>query len=63
MVATLPDSDLELNEAAFRDNLLFDLCSGRTSEVAAHPAAQLAAQAGVARIGKALAGGPPMGRR
>lgn len=48
MVATLPDSDLELNEAAFRDNLLFDLCSGRTSEVAAHPAAQLAAQAGVA---------------
>ena len=48
VVATLPDSDLELNEAAFRDNLLFDLCSGRTSEVAAHPAAQLAAQAGVA---------------
>jgi hypothetical protein len=48
VVATLPDSDLELSEAAFRDNLLFDLCSGRTSEVAAHPAAQLAAQAGVA---------------
>jgi GTPase-associated protein 1, N-terminal domain type 2/GTPase-associated protein 1, C-terminal domain/GTPase-associated protein 1, middle domain len=48
VVATLPDSDLELNEAAFRDNLLFDLCSNRTSEVAAHPAAQLAAQAGVA---------------
>ena len=48
VVATLPDSDLELSEAAFRDNLLFDLCSGRTSEVVAHPAAQLAAQAGVA---------------
>jgi hypothetical protein len=46
VIATLPESDFDLGEAAFHSYVVFDAASGRISEVAPDPAATLLVRAG-----------------
>jgi len=49
IIGTIPDSDFEANELAFRSYVLLDATTGRISEVTPHPAALLLARAGTDR--------------
>jgi hypothetical protein len=49
MIGTVPDSDFEANDLAFRSYVLLDLTAGRMTDVTAHPAAVLLTRAGVGR--------------
>lgn len=49
MIGTVPDSDFEVNELAFRSYVVLDAATGRISDVAPHPAALLLARAGAGR--------------
>ena len=49
MIGTVPDSDFEANELAFRSYVVLDATTGRISDVTPHPAALLLARAGADR--------------
>jgi hypothetical protein len=46
VIGTVPDSDFEANELAFRSYVVLDATTGRISDVTPHPAALLVARAG-----------------
>jgi hypothetical protein len=46
MIGTVPDSEFEANELAFRSYVVLDATTGRISDVTPHPAALLLARAG-----------------
>jgi hypothetical protein len=49
MIGTVPDSDFEANELAFRSYVVLDATTGRISDVTPHPAALLLTRAGAGR--------------
>jgi GTPase-associated protein 1, N-terminal domain type 2/GTPase-associated protein 1, C-terminal domain/GTPase-associated protein 1, middle domain len=49
MIGTVPDSDFEANEMAFRSYVVLDATTGRISDITPHPAALLLARAGADR--------------
>ncbi len=49
VVATLPESDFDLDESSFHSYVVFDAASGRISELAPDPAAALLVRAGAER--------------
>lgn len=46
VIGTIPDSDFEVNELAFRSYVVLDATAGRISDLTPHPAALLLARAG-----------------
>ena len=49
IIGTLPDSDFDLNETAFRSYVVFDVRTARTSDVVLEPGTALLVRAGPAR--------------
>ena len=49
VIATLPDSDFDLDDSTFHSYVVFDAASGRISEIAADPAVTLLVRAGAER--------------